>query len=125
MCGVNADRGRLLGVRTGVFVDQHVRNATRGEARVDREQLGLVRDSEHHGDRSRRSGTTLASSVGDVGGEDAFRQVFADDHVVGLGGTRSGIIGLRERRENAFALTVNASTCTYPASPIVSCQAAS
>jgi hypothetical protein len=55
--------------------------------------------------------------VRDVGGEDAFRQVFADDHVVGLGdaarrGTRSGIICLGKRRERSKALTVNAGS-TY------------
>lgn len=96
MCGANADCGRLFIEWTCVLTDQHVRDVERGEARSDREQLGFARDAEHYGDGSRRSGTALAGGVGYVGSEDACWQVFADDHVVGLGGaarrgTRSGI----------------------------------
>jgi len=84
VCGVDADRGRLPVVRTGILRDQHVRDAARGEARVDREQLGLVRDAEHHGDGSRRSGTTFAGGMRDVGGEEPLGKVLADNHEVGL-----------------------------------------
>lgn len=84
MRGVDTDRGRLPSEDAGVLADQHVRNAVRGEAGVDREQLGLARDAEHHRDGSWRSGAALASGVRDVGGEEALRQVLADDYEVGL-----------------------------------------
>jgi len=66
VCGVDADSRGLTTPRAFVLVDQHVRDAARGEARVDREQLGLVGDTEYNGDGSRRSGTALASCVRDV-----------------------------------------------------------
>lgn len=111
---MDTDRGCLLTEDAGVFTDQHVRNTERGEARVDREQLGLVRNAEHHRDGSRRSGATLAGGVRDVGGEKALRQVLADDYKMSLGdaarrGTRSGV-SLRKRRELTKELSVNGST---------------
>lgn len=91
------ERHELALVGRRVLDDAHVRDPLRREARRDDLERRLVRRGEHDGVRPGVGGPGLPCGVHDLRGEEPYREIPSDDHVVG-DGVRAGSVGLGSER---------------------------
>lgn len=78
--------GHELAVESASVLDHtHVHDLRGGEARGDRGELGFARGSEHDGVRALVRRARFAGGVHALGGEESYREISSDDHIVGDG----------------------------------------